>query len=494
MDLKMSSSLTLTYMDANPIYMPTDLPTNLPGVPEEEEAEERVETEVHSPQPSSPGEQLSPGTKFNNLLFPGLLPLSLPQQLELEQLHLESPKQLQSPQQLKSPKQLEFPKHLELEPFQSGELESSEWSATDRGINGAPYVINFSFFEPKGLSENSESKEEKRWIDQSEVNANAEKTSDLIKQLYLAHEWLGLGMIGNKSFKASQEITQLEKLSSYPPRFHYIMLQCLVNAMKKVADAQYKLGMAYFRGYCCSACLLTRKDLGLSSKSNDVEAVKWLSLASQQGHIGAEIALASCHYNGRGGIRENKFKARLSYQQALMKAQKNKDGDALCLFGELYYYGDDHPIDTKKAFKFFEESVAAGNTRAYFLLGRCYFYGIGCPSNDKKANAKKAFEILSKERKTTAQEDFYLACCYESGIGCKKDLVRAFNMFKKISTERTYLKARMSLANCYEKGKGCEKDLNEAFQWYKQAGSQGDMNRIRKLASSKLASSKCVIS
>lgn len=485
MDLKMSSSLTLTYMNANPIYMPT----NLPGVAEEDE-EERVETEVHSPpEQSSPGEQLSPGTKFNDLLaFPGLLRLNLPKQLELEQLQLESPKQLQSPQQLKSPKQLEFPKQLELEPFQSGQLKSSERFVTDGGINSAPYVINFSFFEPKSPSENPESKEEKRWIDQSEVNTNSEKTSELIKQLYLAHEWLGLGIIGNKPFKASQEITQLEKLSSYPPRFHKIMLQSFVNAMNKVADAQYKLGMAYFRGHCCSACLLTRKDLGLSSKSNYGEAVKWLDLASKQGHIGAEIALASCHYNGLG-MRENKFKARMSYQKALIKARENKDGDALYLLGERYYYGDDHPIDKEKAFLLFEESIAAGSTQAHFLLGMCYFYGTGCPPGDKKANDQKAFENLSKERKTTAQEDFYLACCYEYGVGCKKDLVRAFNMFKKISMESTYLKARISLANCYEKGKGCEKDLDEAFQWYKKAGSQDDMNRIRKLANS-----KCVIS
>lgn len=332
----------------------------------------------------------------------------------------------------------------------------------------------------KSVPEEPEGKGEKRVIDKSE-STRSSRISNLIKDAYLASQQLGLGnnTEANKPLEGSlrdkiTEETQLKSVLHDLPLAHNKILQFFFKAMDNIPEGQYQLGSAYSRGSCCAVCFNKRKSLGLSSKSNSSEASRWLNLASRQGYVAAEVFLASCHNKDLGLARSIVTKTNL-YEKAVIKAQDNKDAEALYILGKHFYHGEYITQNYERAFLLFSQSVATGSTRACSWLGTCFLFGQGCPLDNKNA-----FEILSKADKEDSRGHFYLAFCFELGLGCERDQARAFEMFKKIAIEGVYLEAMLALASCYEEGKGCEIDLEEAYQWCEKARSQDDMERIRK--------------
>lgn len=303
---------------------------------------------------------------------------------------------------------------------------------------------------------------EKSEIDQSKWNASEitfEMPLNLIEPLNYVTEFFGMfsvekdklfqsALAGNMSAKE-----ELENFLENTPVLHKTMIDLFFKAVglvsaSSVSESQYQMGLAFLRGYCCPLCLEARKNFGLTSQANDREAVGWLKLAVQQGHIGAHLALSRCHNNGLGGLPKDNPKASQLYREALKKAQVNKDGEGLYLIGKQYFYGEDVAKNEDEAFAFLTASFATGSKQACYLLASCYFEGKSCLQSDKKG-----FEVLSK-----VSED---------------DRVGNFH-----------------LAKCYEHGKGCKKDLAEAYRCYERSNSPDDMERVSK----KLTKSKCVIS
>ncbi|GBC21857.2 kinase-like domain-containing protein [Rhizophagus irregularis DAOM 181602=DAOM 197198] len=68
-----------------------------------------------------------------------------------------------------------------------------------------------------------------------------------------------------------------------------------------------------------------------------------------------------------------------------------------------------------------------------------------------------------------------LAICYENGIGTKKDLEKAFDLYQK-AAENGDKEAQFNLGVCYEVGIGIEKDEVKASYWYQKAAQQGFRN------------------
>lgn len=56
----------------------------------------------------------------------------------------------------------------------------------------------------------------------------------------------------------------------------------------------------------------------------------------------------------------------------------------------------------------------------------------------------------------------------QEGLGVEKDLVGAFQLFKK-AAESDHISAQFHLGNCFEKGIGCELDLTLATRWFERA-------------------------
>lgn len=324
-------------------------------------------------------------------------------------------------------------------------------------VNSLTTVSKKIFLDPNLLDLDFEREtKEKSEIDKSKWNASEitfEIPLNQIEPLNYVTKFFGMfslekdklfqsALDGNMSAKKS-----LENFLENTPVLHKTMIDLFFKAANGVSESQYQMGRACLRGYCCLLCLETRNSFGLTSQAKDREAVGWLKLAVQQGHIGARLALAKCHNNGLGGLAKDNFKASLLYREALRNAQVNKDGEGLYFIGEQYFYGENLAQNDDEAFAFLTASVAAGSKRACYLLASCYFNGKSCLPNDKKG-----FEVLSKVSEDDSLGNFHLA-------------------------------------KCYENGKGCKKDLGEAYRYYERSNSPDDMERVRK----KLTKSQCVI-
>lgn len=96
-----------------------------------------------------------------------------------------------------------------------------------------------------------------------------------------------------------------------------------------------------------------------------------------------------------------------------------------------------------------------------------YEYGIGCPKDLEKAFywEKKAAEL------GYAIAQCGVGICYEKGKGTSIDYDQAVYWFRK-SADQGYDGGEWGLARCYKDGKGVPKDINQAIYWYTKAAEQ----------------------
>lgn len=217
--------------------------------------------------------------------------------------------------------------------------------------------------------------------------------------------------------------------------FHVFKYEAEVTALKYrkaaergEADAQYWLGNCYAGGK--------------GVEKNDAEAVKWYRKAAEQGHAGAQGSLGMCYANG-DGVETNKAEA----VKWCRKAAEQGEGHAQFMLGMFYYFGDGvnqnkeeatnwfdaiqeqdpllqyawgckflevkgiAPELTKEAVKWFRKAAEQGEAHAQFMLGMCYFNGVGITQDKTEAvkwlqkaakqgheEAKKALTEVSKQK------------------------------------------------------------------------------------------------
>ena len=84
-------------------------------------------------------------------------------------------------------------------------------------------------------------------------------------------------------------------------------------------------------------------------------------------------------------------------------------------------------------------------------------------------------------KKTAAMNDlaaqFYVAVCYENGIGVEKDLTQAFKMYRKVA-ERGLPDAMFHLATFYKNGVVVTKDVARESEWIKRYNQKGSKKTL----------------
>lgn len=79
-----------------------------------------------------------------------------------------------------------------------------------------------------------------------------------------------------------------------------------------------------------------------------------------------------------------------------------------------------------------------------------------------------AFNQLQKLASTNNLiAQYYIAQCYEIGLGTEKNTTKAFQMYRK-SAERGLPEGMKDLARCYQKGIGVDKNQEKAYQWQRR--------------------------
>ncbi len=109
----------------------------------------------------------------------------------------------------------------------------------------------------------------------------------------------------------------------------------------------------------------------------------------------------------------------------------------------------------------------AGDAKAQYDLGLCYFRASGVESNPQEA-----FSWFQKAAEQgLAEAECELGECYTIGVGVEANPEEAFSWFQKAAEQGLAL-AQYLVGECLENGLGVEKNQEEAIVWYKKAEEQ----------------------
>ena len=193
------------------------------------------------------------------------------------------------------------------------------------------------------------------------------------------------------------------------------------------ADAQHVLGLMYYTGE--------------SVEKDYQSAVKWYTLAAKQGHPDAQYHLGRMYRFGWGisfDTREE-FKGEglglesgfdhplgdpgeavkwftLAAQQGVVTAQNE--------LGRMYRWGDGVETDYREAVKWYTEAAEAGDADAQYRLGVMYASGEG---TQDYSEAVKWWTLAAQQGHATAQ--YKLGRKYHAGMGVEKDYITAHFWF-----------------------------------------------------------------
>jgi len=131
-------------------------------------------------------------------------------------------------------------------------------------------------------------------------------------------------------------------------------------------NAEYRLGLCLFNGE--------------GIKTNDIEAIKWITKAAEAGLPSAQTTLGLIYSSGEG-VNKNLKKAFEWY----MKAAEKGWPDAQKSVGAAYFSGEGIEQDYVEAVEWYTKAAEKGDSYAQALLGICYAKGKGVSVNQDQA-------------------------------------------------------------------------------------------------------------
>lgn len=134
--------------------------------------------------------------------------------------------------------------------------------------------------------------------------------------------------------------------------------------------SQYILGLAY------GGDAHSQYVLGERFEIDYCESAKWLRMAAEQGHKGAQLKMGVACANGNGVTKDATEAVkwfRKAADQGLALAQM--------LLATSYMCGDGLPVDEAEALKWYLKAANQGHSGAQFSLGLIYAYGRTIPKN-----------------------------------------------------------------------------------------------------------------
>src|ERR1700722_2662006 len=203
---------------------------------------------------------------------------------------------------------------------------------------------------------------------------------------------------------------------------------------------------------------------GLGVPNNDLEAVKWYSLAAERGDREAMFALAMFRLGGRGGPRDSAEATRL-----LAEAAKLGHAAAAYDLGLLYLEGQQFPQDVPRAAQLFQMAAKAGNPEAQFALETLYKDGQEVAQNTQEAT--RLMGLAAQADLLDAEVDYAIALLNDTGVA--KDEPGAVALLRKAAMRGSPI-AQDRLARVLAAGRGVTApDPVEATKWHLIAKAGG---------------------
>lgn len=213
------------------------------------------------------------------------------------------------------------------------------------------------------------------------------------------------------------------------------------------SDAQYRLGMMYFRGE--------------GVEQNQDKANELISEAANKGNSDA-IAWMVMMSNDSAHPSDPVFDL---YKWSKLGAEHG-DVRSMIVFADALIKGEtpDGKPHMQEAITWLTKAKDMGDAEAATELGRIYIEGNGVPKDYKLA--LESFSLASKEDDAVAT--YYLGYMYENGLGVDKDYAKAAKYYED-SSSFDNADATYALALLYESGKGVTKDATKASELFEQA-------------------------
>lgn len=236
---------------------------------------------------------------------------------------------------------------------------------------------------------------------------------------------------------------------------------CYEAAQQGNAKAQFELSQKYYKGD--------------SIKKDTAQAIYWLDQSARRGYSDAQLFLASCYSEGKGGIAKNADEAAYWYEKVAMRGNV----EAQLFVGDYYY--EKHYYD--RALSWFKKAAEKGNALAHYKIGMYYYetadYSHAADWFLKAIQRKYPCISIIKElaEKGYAEAQTVLGICYRWGMGVNEDYKEAVKWWLKAAEQRNF--------NAYSE-LGLEPDLgqkssNRAFKMIQKAVNQDDLEAIYRL-------------
>ena len=207
---------------------------------------------------------------------------------------------------------------------------------------------------------------------------------------------------------------------------------------------------------------------------NRQEAIKWLSLAAEQGDALAQFNLAACYdltvfKDGKDIVLAEKW---------YRKAAEQEQPLAQFALAEMYRVGDGVPRDYSEAARWYLKAAAHGNTPSYNNLGVLYDEGLGLSQDS--VEAAKWYTKAADEGIADAQ--LRLGDMYRLGLGVAQSATDSARMYLSAANQGLSM-AQYNLGVCYNVGFGVSKSRVLAYAWWKLSTAQKNENAKSNLKS-----------
>lgn len=234
------------------------------------------------------------------------------------------------------------------------------------------------------------------------------------------------------------------------------------NYFKLAADKN--VGGVYSSSTLAKYNLALCFDKGQGVSQSDAEAYHYYKMAADRGYPEAIFQVGYMNFIGKG--TEKSFGNAFDYFN--IAALKNIPGAnsvstfAKVILGILYKERNKKRF-YQEAFRYFKIAAAQGNSEGQFFVAECYELGIGTKRSSR--NAIKYYGLVANEKKSGVSY-IRAKALYRLGVYFKDtfdDYGRAIHYFET-AAEEGYLEAIFELFLCYWKGLGVEKDITKSWE------------------------------
>jgi len=210
-------------------------------------------------------------------------------------------------------------------------------------------------------------------------------------------------------------------------------------------------------------CDITRINTPLSPTNDSQELLTCMDKAYKTQQVEAQLQLASMYLEDKTKP-DNELKA----AYLLVGAAEQGHAGAQFAVAKLYMHGYGVAFDYQLALHYVELAANQGHTEAQYIAGQMYSEGTHLVKNLPKAMAY----YRSAAEKGFTQAQYELAIMCKNGIGMQINLKQAYDLYS-VAANKGHSGAQHALAMMYHKGQHVPKDTQIAKKLYTLAARQG---------------------